>query len=88
MGLFDGKIHGPLDRTFDWNRDGRLDPVERMREREFMESANSIKDIDEEDLDQDEFDDDFSEDQNEFDNDFDQDDYDDNDDFDSDSDDF
>lgn len=55
MGFWNGKVDGPLDKMFDFNRDGKLNAWERAMELGLLMD-------DEDDYQDDEFDDEFDED--------------------------
>lgn len=65
MGFWNGKVDGPLDKMFDFNRDGKLNAWERAMELGLlMDDEDDYQDDDEfdedmdSDFDDDEFDDD------------------------------
>mgnify|MGYP005903951705 CR=1 FL=1 len=64
MGFWNGKVDGPLDKMFDFNRDGKLNAWERAMELGLlMDDEDDYQDEDDEfdedsDFDDDEFDDD------------------------------
>lgn len=59
MGFWNGKVDGPLDKMFDFNRDGKLNAWERAMELGLLMDDDDYQDDDEfdEDMDSD-FDDD------------------------------
>ena len=60
MGFWNGKVDGPLDKMFDFDRDGKLNAWERAMELGLlMDDEDDYQDEDDDsDLDDDEFDDD------------------------------
>ena len=60
MGFWNGKADGPLDKMFDFNRDGKLNAWERAMELGLlMDDEDDYQDEDDDsDFDDDEFDDD------------------------------
>lgn len=60
MGFWNGKVDGPLDKMFDFNRDGKLNAWERAMELGLlMDDEDDYQDEDDDsDFDDDEFDDD------------------------------
>ena len=73
MGFWNGKVDGPLDKMFDFNRDGKLNAWERAMELGLlMDDEDDYQDEDDEfdededsDFDDDEFDDDEEDDESE-----------------------
>lgn len=73
MGFWNGKADGPLDKMFDFNRDGKLNAWERAMELGLlMDDEDDYQDEDDEfdedmdsDFDDDEFDDDEEDDESE-----------------------
>ncbi len=65
MGFWNGKVDGPLDKMFDFNRDGKLNAWERAMELGLlMDDEDDYQDEDDE-FDDDEFDDDEQDDESE-----------------------
>ena len=65
MGFWNGKVDGPLDKMFDFNRDGKLNAWERAMELGLlMDDEDDYQDEDS-DFDDDEFDDDEEDDESE-----------------------
>lgn len=60
MGFWNGKVDGPIDKMFDFNRDGKLNAWERAMELGLlMDDEDDYQDEDDDsDFDDDEFDDD------------------------------
>ena len=60
MGFWNGKVDGPLDKMFDFDRDGKLNAWERAMELGLlMDDEDDFQDEDDDsDFDDDEFDDD------------------------------
>lgn len=74
MGFWNGKADGPLDKMFDFNRDGKLNAWERAMELgllmddedDYQDDEDDYQDEDEDsDFDDDEFDDDEEDDESE-----------------------
>ena len=72
MGFWNGKVDGPLDKMFDFNRDGKLNAWERAMELGLLMDEDDYQDEDDEfdededsDFDDDEFDDDEEDDESE-----------------------
>lgn len=64
MGFWNGKVDGPLDKMFDFNRDGKLNAWERAMELGLLMDDEFDEDEDS-DFDDDEFDDDEEDDESE-----------------------
>ena len=64
MGFWNGKVEGSIDKMFDINRDGKLDPWEMDMERNFimngdiLESQDEYDEFEEDDDEYDEYDED------------------------------
>lgn len=41
MGFWDNKVDNPIDKMFDFDRDGELNPVEKSMELDFLSDNNS-----------------------------------------------
>ena len=66
MGFWNGKVDGPLDKMFDFNRDGKLNAWERAMELGLlMDDEDDYQDEEDSDFDDDEFDDDEQDDESE-----------------------